>query len=236
MSTATSTTAMRMLTRLSLDSQYLLRSSHPDTALELYGAAKLAEKYMMRAVRSAMVKRVAMDWPTTLEEWDARQTKIQNLKDKIDQPPHKRSRKVILALRTPEPVSAIRFAQAHGCPEILPAAFYRLATIDVANDWDLVPQISQSNGELYARWSLCDKENLLRYMPDRRALEEYHASLYQRLSYTEPLAPKAFSPPDPSRNTTDSRRIEWHRRLFEIGHFTGFQPCVDFMHTLSDMG
>ncbi|OJT06746.1 hypothetical protein TRAPUB_2399 [Trametes pubescens] len=102
-----------LLLYLTDPSQYLLRSSHPDTALELYGAAKLADKYMMNTVRSAMVKRVAMDWPTTRDEWDARQTGIQNLRSKavLDRPrPGKRPRKLILALRTPEPVSAIMFA------------------------------------------------------------------------------------------------------------------------------
>ena len=44
----------------------------------------------------------------------------------------------------PEPVSAIVFAQEFGCPEILPAAFYRLLQIDFNDDWSLRASDSQS--------------------------------------------------------------------------------------------
>ncbi|KAL1938682.1 hypothetical protein VTO73DRAFT_11285 [Trametes versicolor] len=171
-------------------SLYLLRASHPDTPLELIGAVKLADKYVMSTIRSAMVKRVAMDWPTTVDQWDVHQHELRNLSRQILQIGPGHPRYFVVAHHTPEPVAAINFARAHGCTEILPAAFYRLASIDVANDWDTV--LSQlfncSTTVLFARWSLCDKEDLLRYAHGRQSFAYYHATVYARLRAGEPLA------------------------------------------------
>lgn len=41
-----------------------------------------------------------------------------------------------LANRSPEPVSAIVFAQEHWCTESLSATFYSLASIEVGIVWD----------------------------------------------------------------------------------------------------
>lgn len=53
-------------------SEYLLRPCHPDTPLELRGAVRLAGKYLMDQARADMIKRVTMDWPVTLQDWDVR--------------------------------------------------------------------------------------------------------------------------------------------------------------------
>ncbi|OJT06747.1 hypothetical protein TRAPUB_2400 [Trametes pubescens] len=173
-------------------SRYLLRASHPDTPLELIGAAKLADKYVMPRVRAAMVRRVAMDWPTTVDQWDVRQAEIRALEELITRADYPRY--IVVAQRTPEPVAAINFAHAHGCPEILPAAFYRLATINVGKEWSLLDQFPHPSVTLFARWPLCANEDLLRCMRGEQALADYHAAVYERIRSAEPLAERCRAP------------------------------------------
>ncbi|OJT03255.1 hypothetical protein TRAPUB_6160 [Trametes pubescens] len=58
-------------------SRYLLRSSGPDTPLELRGLLTFADKVLCNSVRSALIKRVVLDWPTSLEQWDVRESETQ---------------------------------------------------------------------------------------------------------------------------------------------------------------
>ncbi|OJT03254.1 hypothetical protein TRAPUB_6159 [Trametes pubescens] len=162
-------------------SEYLLRPSHPDTPIELRGAVRLASKYMFDNARADMIKRVTMDWPVTLDQWDIREGERQSLIRVAygEQYGNHRDGRRNLAEHTPEPVAAIVFAQEHGCSEIPPAAFYRLASLNIRNDWEDKHVFADPDR---ARWSLCDKENLVRYIQGREALEEYHHTVAQQLT------------------------------------------------------
>lgn len=160
-------------------SRYLLRSFHPDTAVELRGAVKLADKYLLDKARSSMIQRVTQDWPTTLDDWDINDGIRRTIERTVYDAYRTTSCSVKLADRTPEPVSTIVFAQEHGCAEILPAAFYSLASIDVRSEWCEDPE-RRSHMSMFpgARWALCDKDNFVRYITGRQALDD----LYHRVS------------------------------------------------------
>lgn len=208
-------------------SLYLLRASHPDTPLELIGAVKLADKYVMSTIRSAMVKRVIMDWPTTLDQWDVHQHELRNLNRQIFQIGPGHPQYFVVARHTPEPVAAITFARAHGCPELLPAALYRLASIEVANDWDteLSQVFNRSTAVLFARWSLCDREDLLRYAHGRQTFAYYHATVYARLRAGEPLAYECDA-----RWTIDGPPDGCYLHNPEVP-----SPCYYFLYILSEL-
>ena len=125
------------------------------------GILRLAAKYLIEPLRAHLVEQVVSDWPKTLKEWDLRQEEIQVfLRDRKHPPVHE---------HFPEPVTAIKFAQEFGCEEILPAAFYQLATTSTSADWDL-PQYSKN--EMRAKWSILEKEDWRRYA---RGCEELRA-------------------------------------------------------------
>ncbi|EIW56245.1 uncharacterized protein TRAVEDRAFT_22549 [Trametes versicolor FP-101664 SS1] len=208
-------------------SRYLLRNSHPDTPLELLGAARLADKYVMPTVRAAMVRRVTMDWPTTVSQWDIHQARIRAMEELITRPDYPQY--IVMARLTPEPVAAINFAHAHGCPELLPAAFYHLASIDVGNDWTVLDQFPHPSARLFARWPLCANEDLLRCMRGKQALAEYHTAVYTRLKNAEPLA-------------EDCKSLYWvpggavGQQWDWNGRPSPRSPCAHCMHTLCEMG
>ncbi len=119
-----------------------MRTSHPDAPFELRGAVRLASKYLLDDARADMIRRVTMDWPLTIDDWDIcegeREGLVRVWRDQRDR--NVSSQFVTqrtIAVRTLEPVSAIVFAQEHGCTGILPAAFYRLASIDISAEWEL---------------------------------------------------------------------------------------------------
>ncbi len=131
----------------------------PDKALAISGVVRLAVKYLLEPLRNHLVQQIVSDYPTTLEEWDIRDAEIQA------------TRKAVFAQKTtklsriiPEPVAAIIFAQEFGCPQILPAAFYQLAQINFKDAWeDLDEEVPPwMNSIPAARWSLLEKDNLVR--------------------------------------------------------------------------
>ncbi|EIW56221.1 uncharacterized protein TRAVEDRAFT_50703 [Trametes versicolor FP-101664 SS1] len=194
-------------------SEYLLRPSHPDTPIELRGAVKLAEKYLFDGARADMIKRVTMDWPVTLDEWDIRASEFQGLRHVVCSKYFHRRRTTTkcadtLADRVPEPISTILFAQEHGCTDILPAAFYRLASIDTKRMTG--PRTEAAR---------------------RQALEEYHRQVAFKLSRGAMISKNCiplwlattFGPADDEEH--DHPPEEETRKEY---------PCLDFLWTLSD--
>ena len=120
-------------------------------------------------------------------EWDIHQAEIQTTSEAClnfrvgddpiaDRPP--------LSDVIPEPVSAIVFAQEFGCPELLPAAFYRLLQIDFNDGWSLRASDSgqpetgprptaRYSSRALARWGLLDRDNLARYVHGLHAADAY---------------------------------------------------------------
>lgn len=209
-----------------LPSEYLLRPSHPDTPVKLRGAVRLASKYMFDNARADMIKRVTMDWPVTLDQWDVREGERQSLmRVAYDHHSNQSAGRRNLAEHTPEPVSAIVFAQEHGCAEILPAAFYRLASLDIGNGWENKNRVHADPDR--ARWALCDKENLVRYIQGRSALEEYHHTVAQQLTDGDMINTSCF--PEYMSDTGPIRPGD----RFE-GNIEEY-PCFHFIWTLRDV-
>lgn len=208
-------------------SEYLLRPSHPDTAFELRGAARLAGKYRLDNVRSDMVKRVVMDWPTSADDWVTHQAQFQALKRTVDnQIRADREVNIIIRLadRTPEPVSAILFAQEHGCTEILPAAFYRLASTELEMEWG---SEYLHDSYLKARWPLCDRDNLARWVKGRNALERYHPHFTTELITADMLDTRPQCRPLWADNVEDPRDVD-----VDIEEDVKKYPCFRFLWTL----
>ncbi len=122
-----------------------------------------------------MIQRVVQDWPTTLVDWDISEGARQSIERMVYDAHRPTSCSAELADRTPEPVSAIVCAQEHGCAEILPAAFYSLASIDVGSQWHEDPVFRVHRLRFpCARWALCDKDNLVRYIMGRQSLDAFY--------------------------------------------------------------
>ncbi|KAM5546281.1 hypothetical protein V8D89_000407 [Ganoderma adspersum] len=158
------------------ESSLAFRHHDPNTPIAVSGVVRLSDKYLLEALRKRLVSQVVRDWPTTLREWDIHQAEI------------KATAEACLNFRVGDdpPVSSITFAQEFGCPEILPAAFYRLLQIDFNDDWSLRAPDSESEAggptahsahrygsRALARWGLLDRDNLARYVHGLHAAETY---------------------------------------------------------------
>lgn len=152
-------------------SRYLSRRPRYKTALELSGAARLADKYLLDTLRADLVRSVVADWPKDIVEWDVLEAELEAIKMAIMSGTWEQGERYIDGL--PEPASAIMFAEEFGCREILPAAFCILASIPVHNNWD------GQGTELFARWKCLDSGSLLRYIRGCEHLALSHA----RISY-----------------------------------------------------
>ncbi|RDX52335.1 hypothetical protein OH76DRAFT_1345701 [Lentinus brumalis] len=153
----------------------------PNTPLIIGGAIRIADKYLIEPLRDHLVKQVPAAWPTTLKEWDRFDDEISAIRKDVPQnPPTEHTISVCDLI--PEPVSAILFAQEFGCPEILPAAFYQLSRIKYTDNWDdqgkrrVYPTVPQ------ARWSLLEKENLVRCMHGFQKLDDFFPDAFDSLS------------------------------------------------------
>ncbi|KAI1787046.1 hypothetical protein LXA43DRAFT_896846 [Ganoderma leucocontextum] len=154
----------------------------PNTPVAVSGVIRLADKYCLQSLHDHLVKQVAADWPTTVHEWDVLQGEIAavwKLALTAANPPFGGlPDDGAFSDLIPEPVSAIRFAQEFGCPEILPAAFYQLAHISLKNDWRLRdhpgdPADRAAKRDPLARWSMLGHDNLLRCLRGFQELDEY---------------------------------------------------------------
>lgn len=205
-------------------SEYLLRPCHPDTPIELRGAVRLAGKYLMDQARADMIKRVTMDWPSTLEDWDARED---------GNAVHSRyywqsgDQSATWSNHTSEPVSAIVFAQENGCTEILPVAFYRLASIDIDDEWGTA-NTYQPDPRRRARWSLCDKDNLVRWIRGRKTIEARHRLITTDLSRGVMLRTQCLPwwVVDPLNDIYDEPA--------PVDPDMADYPCLDYLWTLRD--
>ena len=153
----------------------------PNTPLIVSGVIRLADKYCIESLREHLIKAVVSDWPTTLREWDIFQVEIEAAKRRVGILNREKcaSDWVHLCDHVPEPASAVVFAQEFGCPEILPAAFYQLMLISPSRRWE---DSDWRRIGLVARWSLLDKDALLRYMTGVDAFLRYRPAPFELLS------------------------------------------------------
>ncbi|KAJ3532492.1 hypothetical protein NM688_g7413 [Phlebia brevispora] len=160
----------RLLTVLYDFSSLRLNPRDPNLSLDVRGLLKLATKYQMTSVRNAIVRCLREAWPQTLAEWDY-QRRIQHMTLELcrKQSDGQLQGKFFDEM-FPEPASAILLALECGLPELLPAAFYALALVDVQREWGRVSADDLSRQVRSARWDLVDRESLLRVMRGKEKL------------------------------------------------------------------
>ncbi|OJT03824.1 hypothetical protein TRAPUB_5513 [Trametes pubescens] len=158
----------RLLSYIYKPSEYLLRPSHSDTPVELRGAVKLAGKYLLDNASADIIRRVTMDWPTTLDEWDILENERRGRRRMADS-----------HLRHPRP---------------------------------------------RARWALCEKDNLMRRIKGRQALEDYiHDVTYElkdgsMLETAPSCRPWWIDNPELVAQAVEPDRVE--------------SPCLDYLRML----
>ncbi|KAF7791090.1 hypothetical protein EIP86_002051 [Pleurotus ostreatoroseus] len=113
-----------------------LNAYDPELPLNIMGVLKLANKYDVVVVRSAIVSCLTKAWPQTLEEYDRLELLIQDSIHQCCRSSHGMLHGFNVYKGFPEPASAVYLGIECRVPEILPAAFYRLALTDSTRSWD----------------------------------------------------------------------------------------------------
>lgn len=144
----------------------------------------MANKYQITHIRDCIVERLESDWPQTIHAWDALEGEVERSKE------HSNTLWYIDD-RFPEPASAIRLARDYGIPSILPAAFYQLSRLKIANDH--ARRRKEANtfydydyDERTARWDLLSGEDLLCVMRGQEKLREVALHLPRRVMCPNP--------------------------------------------------
>jgi hypothetical protein len=99
-----------------------LQRGDPDIAFSLYGALKLADRFLIDPLKDMILSHIREDWPQTLQGWDEREAL------------YLRRMKSLPGLTmddvAPEPASVIRLARMFE-PRLLTLAFYHLSRLPV---------------------------------------------------------------------------------------------------------
>ncbi|CAL1702993.1 unnamed protein product [Somion occarium] len=121
-----------------------LRPKDPDNPIHVVGLTRLAIKYEIEVLRDAIFQQIAADWPEDLASWDARIAEEKLCQEALSLD-HESYDKDTLDEIFPEPAAAINFGLEFGVHSMLPAAFYRLATIPAHQDWDVYRNMDHPN-------------------------------------------------------------------------------------------
>ncbi|KAM5546269.1 hypothetical protein V8D89_000395 [Ganoderma adspersum] len=222
-----------LLSYLYNPSSLVFKRNDPNTPLTVAGVVRLADKYLIEPLHRCLVQQVCADWPTTLNEYDIKQGEIDVLR-KVAlhnvpfqySPDDDRQR---LSDVIPEPASAILFGREFGCPQILPAAFYKLSLIPAIYDW------SEKFVHIeLARWSILDGDSLLKCMQGCQNLRLYRPHTSRFLSEDCALegtdtpcyrfAARLFKVfregPSPSTHWDPLRVLEKRSRFWEMPEFS----------------
>lgn len=100
---------------------------HPETPFAVRAMLSMATKYQISYIRDCIVERLESDWPQTILSWDT-------LEGEIERTTEHSNVHWYTDDRFPEPASAIRLARDFNIPSILPAAFYQLSRLNIADD------------------------------------------------------------------------------------------------------
>lgn len=139
---------------------------------------KLAAKYEIDSVQERIQSIMRDTWPVTFAGWLRSLGEIKVVEDLVKHDSQKYVyRKFVSGKRldecVPEPASAIRLAHDYNIPDILPAAYYMLATISVENDWDEASSNKPKDRlRRSARWALLDGADMRRVSRVRERLVE----------------------------------------------------------------
>lgn len=99
-----------------------LQRGDPDIAFSLYGALKLADRFLIDPLKDMILSHIHEDWPQTLHGWDEREAVyLKRMKS---------SPGLTMDDVAPEPASVIRLARTFE-PQLLTLAFYHLSRLPV---------------------------------------------------------------------------------------------------------
>lgn len=121
----------------------------------------MATKYMMVNLRASLVRILESEWPTTVDEFDAKDQPLHDFLKRSWKYEARHLRDKWPAHWIPEPGAAIWLAEEFGITSILPAAYYDLSRCNPRYDWvefsyeDLTAQSRKC-----ARWGCLPRESL----------------------------------------------------------------------------
>lgn len=140
----------------------------------------MANKYQVDNIRRIVLERLESDWPQSLSDWRRLEAEIEVMEHDawthVEDPASMVSLHLDRSLA--EPASAIRLAQECNIPSILPAAYYQLSRLTVEHDTASVEKdpesfvITHGIEQRTARWSLLEKEDLMRVFRGKVKLQE----------------------------------------------------------------
>lgn len=149
----------------------------PNTPLLVGGILRLAHKYQIEPLRIRILEHFAADWPQNVDEWDRMEAGIAAVRRQHLGPSAIQGKLDGLYLddRFPEPALAIKFAEEFQCPDVLVAAFIRVARASILNDdWNSersgrTPWALRA-GRQTVRWNLLTRSDLARVLRVREYL------------------------------------------------------------------
>ncbi|KAG6909393.1 hypothetical protein DXG01_000694 [Tephrocybe rancida] len=99
-----------------------IQRGDPDIAFKMYGALRLADKFLIDPLKDTILSYIREDWPVSLQAWDEREAFYSR---RLKSSPTSTMDDV-----APEPASVIRLARKFE-PRILTLAFYHLSRLPV---------------------------------------------------------------------------------------------------------
>ncbi|EIW56203.1 uncharacterized protein TRAVEDRAFT_73793 [Trametes versicolor FP-101664 SS1] len=178
----------RLLTYLYNPFGPLFKHWSPDAPMSLTPIIRLADKYLIESLRTALIEQVTSDWPCTLAAWDASEGEANAIRDTYKRSVVSNSHATRFADQIPEPASAIVFAREFACPEILPAVFYQLCRIGIKEEFEHRENYYPTRSGRLACWALLGREDLTRYLHGCDALETYCKELRRKFAEGDSVA------------------------------------------------
>jgi hypothetical protein len=143
-----------------------LQRGDPDIAFRMFGALKLADKFLIDPLKDTILSYIREDWPQTLQAWDEREALYtRRLKN---------SPKSTMDDVAPEPASVIRLARIFE-PQLLIPTFYHLSRLPVGAIYGQPGQGPRSARGVRAHLlsaedrekAMVGRERMLRWITDR---------------------------------------------------------------------
>ncbi|GJE95930.1 hypothetical protein PsYK624_121220 [Phanerochaete sordida] len=197
-------------------------------ARDVYGLMSIATKYQIDSICAAVSTRLKEQWPFTKVEFI--RTREDSHRSWVG-PIHGVGRRI------PEPASAIRLATDFNIPEVLPAAYYDLATHEI------ISLYSSQVKSMAPQWDLLLPEELLRYYQGKHQLtrqfvrcvnmfSSYHDDECETVFDDFDYDAGEYSDSSACRQALEKARTSWNDQLHPIE--TGYISLMraDVMHAL----
>ena len=163
-----------------------------DVGAHMNSLLSLAEKYQVEGVKPFVLHLLERDWPPTLAEWLRGESELSRLTELWTAGCADLSAACPDDLYPIDPATAVDIGLAYSMPSILPAAFYALSSINLQDDWyrwntnekwnyveseDSRATDPKKYWRRTARWSWLDKDQLMKVLLGKQALQARQAVL-----------------------------------------------------------